>query len=596
MALECISHLQLRRLAGERGFARGELYHKEARVTDLSIGHEVISARVLGTETYRVRLSCTNNRLTYKCTCPFGEDGNFCKHCVAVGLAWLEQPVDKPTSKSSLESFLENMDHQQLVKLVLNEASRNRRLRDKLEFAEASSVPAGPNLSVFRKAITNATRTAGVDYYSMPRFARRLLDVIESIRGLLQTGHATAVVELTEYAFTRLEKAIGTVDDSDGHFREIIPELTELHHAASKLGHENPVSLAQRLFEFEVNSEWDLFSGAAATYADVLGKKGLSEYRRLAEEVWSEVPVLKPGDDENERYGDRFRITSIMETLACQSGDLNELIAVRERDLSHPYSFLQIAELYREAGQHDLALQWAEQGAYFFERIDSRLSDFMAMEYQRRGLHDRAMTLIWEQFVERPGLEMYKHLHEHAVQVKSPVRNSERTSHSTNSAPESNEVWKHWRAEALRFLRERLTPNKVNPESRNREIDISNTWQTRGHDSTLVEIFLWENNYDDAWEEAIAGGCFAYLWLELADRIAPEKPERAYSVYRELIGPTVNQTNNTSYADAITLLKKMRKVASRLNCESEFSDYLTALRVEYKRKRNFIQMLDTIRQ
>ena len=59
MALECTSHLQLRRLAGERGFARGELYHKEARVTDLSIDHEVISARVLGTETYRVHVPIT---------------------------------------------------------------------------------------------------------------------------------------------------------------------------------------------------------------------------------------------------------------------------------------------------------------------------------------------------------------------------------------------------------------------------------------------------------------------------------------------------------------------------------------------------------
>src|SRR5918999_5308708 len=98
-----------------------------------------------------------------------------------------------------------------------------------------------------------------------------------------------------------------------------------------------------------------------------------------------------------------------METVASQSGDLDELIAIKQRDLSHPYSFLQIAELYREAGEHDLALQWAEQGAYSFERLDSRLSDFMATEHHRRGLHSKAMMLIWEQFVERPGLEMYKH-------------------------------------------------------------------------------------------------------------------------------------------------------------------------------------------
>ena len=59
-------------------------------------------------------------------------------------------------------TFLENMDHQQLVELVLSAASNNRRLRDKLEFAKAAA--GGPDLSIFRKAITDATRTAGIDY------------------------------------------------------------------------------------------------------------------------------------------------------------------------------------------------------------------------------------------------------------------------------------------------------------------------------------------------------------------------------------------------------------------------------------------------
>jgi len=601
--LDCITERTLRTLAGERWFARGEAYHKEARLTDLEIHHDSISARVRGTDTYRVRLSCRNNRLTYNCTCPVGEDGNFCKHCVAVGLAWLSQPADEQSqSKSSLQTFLENMDQQQLVDLIVAEASSNRRLRDKLEFAEATSAPTGPDLSVFKKAITNATRTSGIDYYSMPRFARRLLEAIHSLRSLLEGGHARAVVELTEYTFARLEKAMGQVDDSAGHFGEIIPELTNLHHTACILAREDPIALARRLFEFEVNSDWDLFHGAAAVYADVLGEKGQSEYRRLAKEIWSKIPYLKPGDEAHERYGKRFRITSIMETLARQSGDLEELIAITQRDLSHPYAFLQIAEAYREAGQHDLALHWAEQGAASFERLDTRLSDFMAAEYHRRGFHDRAMMLIWEQFVERPGLEMYKHLHDHALQVKLPRENlrlvgkNDRANQQHNgrgeSRPESNDEWERWRREALRFLRERIEPSHV--KLRDEGIPISNPWHSHGDRSALVEVFLWECNYEHAWDEAIAGGCSAYLWLQLADRLAEAHPARAYLVYKELIGPTVDGTNNAAYTEATRLLKKMHKLTSRLNCESDFSDYLAALRVEYKRKRNFIQMLDKI--
>jgi hypothetical protein len=60
--------------------------------------------------------------------------------------------------------------------------------------------------------------------------------------------------------------------------------------------------LARRLFDWELNGDWDVFSGeechgwlaqpwprldeptvALATYADVLGGKGLAAYRQLAE-------------------------------------------------------------------------------------------------------------------------------------------------------------------------------------------------------------------------------------------------------------------------------------------------------------------------
>ena len=290
-----------------------------------------------------------------------------------------------------------------------------------------------------------------------------------------------------------------------------------------------------------------------------------------------------------------------METLARQSGNLPELLAVKQRDLSHPYSFLQIAELYREAGEHDLALQWAEQGASSFERFDSRLSDFMATEYHRRGLHGQAMMLIWEQFVERPGLEMYKHLHENALQVNSPRDKlrlvGDKQTNRGDSIRKSNEEWQHWRTEALRFLRETIGPSQA-PENRSPDqcIPISNPWCSRNDRSVLFEIFLWECDYEQAWEEAITGGCSAPLWLQIADSIAQDQPAKAYLVYKELIGPTIDGTNNHAYGEAIKLLKKMHKLTARLNCESDFSDHLSFLRSQYKRKRNFIQLLDQMRQ
>ena len=57
----------------------------------------------------------------------------------------------------------------------------------------------------------------------------------------------------------------------------------------------DPEALAARLFQWEPCSEWEMFYGAAAVYADVLGESGLEVHRRLADEVWKGASSVGPG-------------------------------------------------------------------------------------------------------------------------------------------------------------------------------------------------------------------------------------------------------------------------------------------------------------
>jgi uncharacterized Zn finger protein len=61
-----------------------------------------------------------------------------------------------------------------------------------------------------------------------------------------------------------------------------------------------------------------------------------------------------------------------------------------------------------------------------------------------------------------------------------------------------------------------------------------------------------------------------------------------------MIAPTLKQGNNDAYEEAVKLLQKIRELMGRLDRVTEFEDYVAALRVEYKRKRNFIKLLNTI--
>ncbi len=54
-----------------------------------------------------------------------------------------------------------------------------------------------------------------------------------------------------------------------------------------------------------------------------------------------------------------------METRARQSGNTEALVAVKARDLSHPYAYLEIAEIYRRAHKRD---SWREAQALGYAR------------------------------------------------------------------------------------------------------------------------------------------------------------------------------------------------------------------------------------
>lgn len=579
-----ISLRELKRLATTRSFARGEAYFKDGRVHGLAVNEGTCTAIVSGQDEYCVTLGSTGGEINYSCDCPIGLEGEFCKHLVAVGLASLSPAPEskgKPSkrkgtaSKDDLRAYLERQDKDTLVAMLAREAMENRNLRDRLLLEAAQSNPAGLDITAYRRSIASATQTDGfVDYHSAYDYTRRILQVTDSIAVLLNRGHAPAVIELTEYALAQLETAIGEMDDSDGYMNDILPELQNLHHRACLDARPEPCALARRLFAWEMMSDWGIFYGTAETYADVFGAEGLAEYRWLAESEWAKIRPLNPGDKDDERSTRRFRITRMMEALARQSDDTDSLVEIKRRDLSDAYSFLKIAEIYREAGQHDKALDWAEQGIKSFPRADSRLVEFLAFEYHRRSRHDDAMTLIWNQFVEWPFLKNYQELKAHALKVR----------------PDPD--WPAWRDKALTHLRGVIEKEKQGEKTSKNHWD----WARHADNSRLVEVFLWEKRYDEAWQEACAGGCSSGLWLLVAAAREEKHPGDAVPIYQEMIAPTLKQANNAAYEEAVKLLQKIRELMGRLDRVTEFDDYLAALRVEYKRKRNFIKLLDTIQR
>lgn len=578
-----LDHSLLRRLAGAKTYARGEGYFEGGQVDALVERGGKVKAKVQGRQVYQAALWRDGDEADYSCTCPVGQDGMFCKHCVAAGLAWLDRQSAASPSKTAakkpkaqprvtlddVRAWLMQQDKGALADLVMQQVAQDDALCRRLLMQVAGRDPKRLDLATYRRAIDDAVQVRGfVDYREAYDYARGIDAAIDGIETLYKRGHAAEAIDLTEHALAAVEKAIAHVDDSGGELVGILERLQALHHRACRKARPDPEMLARRLFEWELGTEWDVFHGAARTYADVFGKKGLAVYRELAEAQWRDVPVLGPGHDDRDRYGKRFRITQIMETLARQSGDVEALVAVKRRDLSSAWSYLQIARIYQEAGRHDAALEWAERGLEAFPvRTDPRLREFLAEAYHRRKRHDEAMALIWAGFVERPCLQTYEGLLTHADRCR------QRPS---------------WRERALGHLRQAIAKaSKARPVK---------AWSPpRVDHSLLVQIFLWENDVEAAWAEANTGGCSEDLWLELAARREKTHPQDALPIYRRRIAPTLDRTSNEAYREAVGLLRKVRGLMVQIGRGAEFARYLDEIRVEHKRKRNFIKLLDHAR-
>lgn len=569
---DLISGAALEDLAGTTAFRRGEEYFSAGAVGRMRVTDDKVAARVEGNEIYRVELRTVDGDLAYDCTCPRAADGYFCKHCVAVGLAWLAEHAKPNKTKAgktrrldpwrAIKDHLTTQPPEALVELLLDVAQRDDRLYRSLLLQAERFGGGGNAFKAFRRAIDDATAVHGfIDWRQAGAFAGNIEQVVDSLAELLKPDSAAMLVELAEYAVERVENSLEQVDDSNGETGGLVCRLGELHLHACALARPEPTGLAERLFHLETTLPFGVCSFDASTYRKTLGKAGLRRYREMAEAEWSKI---KPRDDKDSYDAHRAAITRIMEKLAEASGDTEELVTIKSRDLSSGYCYLVIAEIYAKARQPDKALEWAERGLKAFpQRPDNRLRDFLVTAYLKRQRNDEALQLTWVQFEERPVLEHYKKLH--AVAGKLGLWPAQRERALTKVA----ETIVHEAATTSRWKPQPSAPNY----------------------SLRVEIALWEKDLDAAWVAAGQGICDRNLLITLAGKLESFRPNDAISLYRRVVPAIVEQTNNAAYAEATKLIRKVGGLMKAQHQSRQFDDYVAELRVRFKPKRNFIKLL-----
>ena len=213
--------------AGSRSYGRGEDYFHGGHVSDLKAVKGRITATVYGTYPYRVMLQEEGDSVAYDCDCPVGQEGDFCKHCVATALAWLEQrtpaaetgmgkrkqQADTGLTMKDVHAWLLLQEKESLVDMLVETAEYDSQLSGSLMMKAAAA--RGVNLATYRVVLEQAIDIDGfIDYQDMYEYWRGADLAISGIEGLLDTGHAAALVELSEYALRCLEGAMNNAMDN----------------------------------------------------------------------------------------------------------------------------------------------------------------------------------------------------------------------------------------------------------------------------------------------------------------------------------------------------------------------------------------------
>ncbi|HLA29603.1 MAG TPA: SWIM zinc finger family protein [Pseudomonas sp.] len=291
--------------AGPITAERGLHYFAEGLVSNLDVRADSARAQVRGSTRYQVELRGLGEQFDFSCTCPHAMQGNLCKHVVAVGLAWLDalEPERAEVAidpDQELRTWLNQQPQAVLADLLFEIAMRDdalqRSLRLKLDLGKRSDDPTD-NAEAWYQAIDEATEVEDfLDWRQAASFAADLGELSDALERLLTPEHAALLIELSEYAIPRVEYALQQIDDSSGGLGEVLERLNRLHLQACTLAKPDPIALAERLFDLEMNASFDSFYDSALHYRDVLGNTGLEHFQTLALAEWSPLPRLTAKD------------------------------------------------------------------------------------------------------------------------------------------------------------------------------------------------------------------------------------------------------------------------------------------------------------
>lgn len=170
-------------------YKRGERYYEEGDVSDLKCTEKQITADVYGSDIYEVTIDLEDGQVEgMDCTCPYAEQGEYCKHMVAVLLAAEDENLDEGAKagqkKASWQDILQRLSESDLRNFVFQLAEDNRDLQKKIVLDFSRGKPSAKEMHRYEREIDRVLAPYDllgyIEYNASKAFADKVLDYLSS--------------------------------------------------------------------------------------------------------------------------------------------------------------------------------------------------------------------------------------------------------------------------------------------------------------------------------------------------------------------------------------------------------------------------------
>lgn len=204
----------------------------QGTIEDYQEDSGVINATVCGSEDYEVDIKLVNGKIDDAyCSCPYAEDGNYCKHMAAVLYEYEEKHdmasgTQTAQENKSISEIVAAADEQYVREFLTNILTDNTLLLQRFLLKEPKS--GSRSLPEYKKLVDSIIADhenydGYVDYYAAQALTDNLLDLGDDIRAMIERGEYLDAFELSYYICEQIDM---TEMDDDGGISMLFEEMT----------------------------------------------------------------------------------------------------------------------------------------------------------------------------------------------------------------------------------------------------------------------------------------------------------------------------------------------------------------------------------